>query len=231
MPIKEKIKNHMKEHYPLVFISKGKSIAVIPQMVHIGRERESYLYHAWDYIRVSQLELMSKEIYENHVEGSVAELGVYRGEFAKYINQAFPDRSLYLFDTFEGFDARDAAVDQQQGYSGGNQDFSKTGIPLVLSKMAYPENCIIKQGYFPNTADDVACDFAFVSIDCDLYAPIYAGLSYFYPRLRAGGVIFVHDYNSGYKGSKTAVTEYCNENHISFIPISDSSGSVVVRKP
>ena len=38
---------------------------------------------------------------------SVAEGGVFRGDFAKYINKVFPDSKLYLFDTFEGFDSRD----------------------------------------------------------------------------------------------------------------------------
>ena len=40
-------------------------------------------------------------------KGECAEAGVFEGDFAKWINQYFPDRKLYLFDTFEGFDMRD----------------------------------------------------------------------------------------------------------------------------
>jgi O-methyltransferase len=52
---------------------------------------------------MSSLELVAHEIYENNVIGEVAELGVYRGDFASIINALFPDRKLYLFDTFRGF--------------------------------------------------------------------------------------------------------------------------------
>jgi O-methyltransferase len=227
--IGERVKTLLKNHYPPV----GKKAPVVftPQMMHIQRKRADYIYHAWDYVRVSQLELLANEIYENNVGGSVAELGVYRGDFAKFINKAFPDRKLYLFDTFEGFAETDAESDRKNRFSSGDQDFSDTSISLVLSKMDHPENCIVKKGYFPDTAVDLDTPFCFVSLDCDLYEPMYAGLSYFYPYISTGGGIFIHDYNSGYKGARMAVTKYCNENHIPYIPLCDSSGSVMIRKP
>jgi O-methyltransferase len=43
-----------------------------------------------DYVRVATLELLSQEIEERQLPGHVAELGVYRGGFAKYIAGAFP---------------------------------------------------------------------------------------------------------------------------------------------
>ena len=36
-------------------------------------------------------------------DADVAEAGVFQGEFAKWINQFFPNRVLHLFDTFQGF--------------------------------------------------------------------------------------------------------------------------------
>jgi O-methyltransferase len=47
--------------------------------------------------------------------------------------------------------------------------------------MKYKENCIVRKGYFPETAEDLEDEFVFVSIDADLYEPIYNGLCYFYP--------------------------------------------------
>ena len=47
----------------------------------------------------------------------MAELGVYRGEFAKEINKVFPDRTLYLFDTFEGFAEQDCDTEVKKGYA------------------------------------------------------------------------------------------------------------------
>ena len=61
----------------------------------------------FDYVRHATLELLTYEIHEKRIEGNVAELGVYKGEFAKYLNECFPDKSIYLFDTFKGFDNRD----------------------------------------------------------------------------------------------------------------------------
>jgi O-methyltransferase len=97
--------------------------------------------------------------------------------------------------------------------------------------MAYPENCIVKKGYFPDTTKDIDEYFAFVSIDTDLYEPIYQGLCWFYPRLLRGGYIFVHDYNCAqYRGVKEAVVRFSRENSAPFFPLSDSGGSAVFMK-
>jgi len=91
----------------------------------LGRERLIDVYHSGDYVRLSSLELVAKEIYEKNVNGSVAELGVYRGDFAKYINEVFFDRKLYLFDTFSGFAESDLLVEQQNNLSQSHStDFS-----------------------------------------------------------------------------------------------------------
>ncbi|MEP6927381.1 MAG: TylF/MycF/NovP-related O-methyltransferase, partial [Ginsengibacter sp.] len=135
-----------------------------------------------DYTRLSTLELISHEINHNNIEGSVAELGVFKGKFARYINLYFPDRKLYLFDTFKGFHEKDIKSEIKNTYSSGTQDFSNTSIKQVLDIMPFPNQCIIKEGYFPDTAIGLNEQFVFVSIDADLYEPIYNGLQYFYPR-------------------------------------------------
>ncbi|QPA30696.1 TylF/MycF/NovP-related O-methyltransferase [Thermaerobacillus caldiproteolyticus] len=185
-----------------------------------------------DYIRLSTLELLARIIYNRQIPGSVAELGVYKGEFAKYINQLFPDRKLYLFDTFEGFNKTDIEIDKGKNFSRNiHNQFKDTSESYVLSKMVYPQNCIVKKGYFPLTALDVDDVFSFVSIDTDLYKPIYDGLEYFYPRLSNGGYILVHDYfNSSFKGTREAVDEFCEKHSISFAPVSDEYGSVIITK-
>ncbi|MEJ7627539.1 MAG: TylF/MycF/NovP-related O-methyltransferase [Ferruginibacter sp.] len=184
-----------------------------------------------DYIRLSTLELIAQEINQNNLQGEVAELGVYKGKFARYINLYFPNKKLYLFDTFQGFHAQDIKLEVEEKYSGGDQDFTNTSVKEVLSIMPYPDKCIIKEGFFPATAIGLEEDFIFVSIDADLYEPIYNGLKYFYPRLKKGGFIFVHDYNNdNYKGAKLAVENYCQEFNLSKIPLPDSGGSVVLSK-
>jgi O-methyltransferase len=165
------------------------------------------------------------------LKGNVAELGVYKGDFAKRLNFLFSDRKLYLFDTFEGFDIMDIQIEQKGNFSKGTQDFSNTSVDIVLNKMPYPGNCIIKKGIFPETTYGISDSFCFVSIDADLYEPILQGLIFFYPKLEKGGYIFIHDFNNEeYKGARHAVLEYCTDNNISYVPIPDSGGSVVISK-
>lgn len=184
-----------------------------------------------DYIRLATLELVSYEINRNNIDGCVAELGVYKGKFARYINCHFPDRKLYLFDTFEGFDETDIKSELKNTYSSGEQDFSNTSVKEVLSIMPFPDQCIIRQGYFPDTVMGLNEQFVFVSIDADLYEPIYNGLQFFYPRLKKGGYIFVHDYNNdAYKGAREAVEKFCRENNLNKLPLPDSSGTAVLMR-
>lgn len=184
-----------------------------------------------DYVRYATLGLCFQEISQKKVPGNVAELGVYRGDFAKRLNQLFADRQLYLFDTFAGFDGQDVATEKASGFSTGEQNFADTSVEMVLRKMPFPQQCIVRKGFFPATASGVEDTFCFVSLDADLYDPILEGLKFFYPRLSAGGYIFVHDFNNDeYKGAHRAVVEFCKAEGISFTPLPDSGGTAVLSK-
>jgi O-methyltransferase len=217
-------------NYSLGKVLQARRIFISGSLEFLGRKQviDSNYY---DYVRLSTLELVSHEINSRGLAGSVAEVGVYKGKFARYINQYFPDRSFYLFDTFEGFDQRDVAREVEQNYSTGTQNFSDTSVGSVLKRMPFPNKCIPKVGFFPDSANGIVDSFVFVSLDADLYEPIYAGLSFFYPKLVRGGYIFIHDFNNeNYKGSRKAVEQFCSENGISFVPIPDSGGSAIVGK-
>ena len=67
--------------------------------------------------RAATMRLLAEQIREENIPGDAAELGVFRGDFAALINAAFPDRTIHLFDTFEGFPARDVEIEQAQGLS------------------------------------------------------------------------------------------------------------------
>ncbi|MCP3778082.1 TylF/MycF family methyltransferase [Paenibacillus sp. MZ03-122A] len=182
--------------------------------------------------RLALLRQIADEINECGVKGSVAELGVFKGEFSKYINWVFPDRQLYLFDTFSGFDQKDIDNENKGDFSNSVAgEFCNSDVDLVLNKMMYKENCIVKKGYFPESASNVNETFAFVSLDVDLYQPILEGLKFFYPKMSDGGYIIIHDYNSTrFHGVKQAVREYCREHGVKYTPISDLCGSVAIMK-
>lgn len=184
-----------------------------------------------DYIRLATLELVANEINNKNLRGNVAEVGVYKGKFARHINQYFPLRKLYLFDTFQGFDEKDIKIEIKLGLNNVGQNFSDTSVDAVLKNMPFPQQCIVKKGFFPETTKDIDDRFVFVSLDTDLYEPIYQGLIYFYPRMVHGGYIFVHDVNNdSYKGAAKAVNQFASEQQISFLPIPDACGSVIFIK-
>jgi len=211
-------------------VLQNKKVAVTNTLEYLERPREIDSNY-FDYIRLSTLELLSFEIRKKNLNGNVAELGVYKGKFAKYINQFFPDRKLYLFDTFEGFDPRDVSSEKSKSYSSGSQDFSDTSIASVLKQMPFPDRCVPVKGFFPESAKGIDDSFALVSLDADLYEPIYSGLNFFFPRLVKGGYILVHDFNNdNYKGTRRAVEQFCTEQNINFLPLPDSGGSAVISK-
>lgn len=166
-------------------------------------------------------------------DGNVAELGVYKGDFAKELNRVFHDKKLYLFDTFDGFAASDDDAERKAGFSQETQAgyFSDTSVEYVMSRMPFRDRCVARKGFFPDTAKGLEHEkFIFVNIDADLYEPILAGLRWFYPRMSDGGIVLVHDYYSkAFTGARQAVELFARENHVRFLPVGDTL-SVAIRK-
>ena len=185
-------------------------------------------------IRSATLLRLAARLTGQKIPGACAELGVYKGDLAWKINALFPDRKLYLFDTFTGFDGRDVATEEALQCSRAREgDFQDTSISFVKSRLPYPDRAIFCPGFFPGTAASVPEEtYAFVSLDADLYAPILAGLEYFYPRLAKGGMILLHDYlNERFRGAKRAVEEYEKRNGaMTLVPLCDLHGSAVIVK-
>lgn len=191
-------------------------------------------YLETDYVRSKCFELAVKEMRKRNVQGAVAEVGVFRGEFAQYINYAFADRKCYLFDTFEGFNADEAISEVRSGHCTPAfvEAYKDTNLKQVLDRMLFMDNIVIKQGYFPDSLNGLEENFAFVSVDVDFDDSIYECLKYFYPRLSKGGYIFVHDYNSDLKGVEKAVDRYEKDMDVWLckVAICDKSGTLVITK-
>lgn len=190
------------------------------------------VYSTFD-LRAATFRRLADRVSANGIEGALAELGTYRGDFAWQLNERFPERRLYLFDTFDGFDERDIRVEREVSSSrAAAHDFSDTRARDVLARMPYEDQVVIRKGFFPETAQGLEERFALVSIDVDLYAPTLAGLEYFYPRLVRGGAILLHDYNSlQFDGVRKAVEEYERRHGmLPLIPLSDLHGTAVIRR-
>lgn len=192
------------------------------------------LYRRFD-IRSATLHAMADRLKRQEIPGDVAELGVYQGDLAWQLNALFPENPLHLFDTFEGFDPRDIKEESRQGFSRARKgDFADTSISFVQNRLPYPEKALFHKGFFPDTAAGLQdCRFSLVSLDADLYAPILAGLQYFYPRLNPGGMILLHDYNNRrFPGAAQAVADYEKAyGPLPLVPLCDLHGTAVIIRP
>ena len=175
---------------------------------------------------------------EANMPGNVAECGVYYGDFSFFINKYFPDRILYLFDTFEGFAETDLSVERELGDKNfldgplNKKCFADARIEIIENIFPHIEKCVIKKGFFPETTAGLEDTFCFVNLDMDLYQPMLAGIEWFYPRMEPGGVILLHDYwNPEAPGVKRAVHDYEQTHHIKLhkFPIGDFFSLAILK--
>lgn len=182
-------------------------------------------------VRIRALERFEDLCDMYGIEGSVAEVGVFQGDFAKHINRLFPDSKLYLYDTFEGFSGQDTAQEENQSLAETYTHYANTAVEIVLNKLPYPGQAVVRKGLFPDTATGENDKYIFVNLDADLYAPTLAGLEYFWPKMCRGGVIFIHDFFSPeFTGVKKAVTEFMQHTEVNIAPIGDFL-TVSIAKP
>lgn len=178
-----------------------------------------------DYVRLSTLELLCRRL--GQVSGAAAELGVYRGFFARCINLLLPDRKLYLFDSFEGF-APDAGAPASFQAAHAN-----TAVDKVLALLPHPEQAVVKAGFFPDSLNGLEEKFCLVSLDADFEQVTLDGLRYFWPRLEKGGYLLLHDWGSpSLPGVARALARFEEETgeKLPAVPLCDVGGSLVLVK-
>jgi len=188
--------------------------------------------NAGDATRLWSLILNIKQVLSENIQGDFAELGVWRGNTASVLAHyaAKSDRYVYLFDTFEGFNKNDLqGVDKNKPMA-----FDDTSVEMVKNVIGQSsDRCLFVKGYFPTSLreEHKTKTYAIVSLDCDLYSPMKAGLEFFYPLMSQGGFLFIHDYSSGFwDGAKKATDEFCLEHGEFVVLMPDKSGSAFIRK-
>lgn len=178
-----------------------------------------------DYVRLATLELLCRRL--EGVPGAAAELGVYRGFFARCINRLLPERRLYLFDSFAGFAGEAKASEAFQAAH------ANTTAQKVLAIMPHPENVTVKPGFFPDSLQGLEERFCLVSLDVDFARSTLDGLRYFWPRLEKGGYLLLHDWGSpGLPGVAQALRSYEEElgEALPGVPLCDVGGTLVLCK-
>lgn len=146
--------------------------------------------------------------------GAMAECGCYEGASAWFIANECPDRSLHLFDSFEGL-----SEPGSEDNTGSNdvREWRKgdlcTREEKARANLSAYNHVTIHRGWIPDCFDEVADEwFAFVHIDVDLYQPTFDSLAFFYPRMNKGGVILLDDYGfTTCPGAFRAVSEFMSD--------------------
>jgi hypothetical protein len=139
------------------------------------------------------------------VPGDMAEVGVARGSSAKMISASAPQRTLHLFDTFEGLP--EPGVRDSRGFHKGQYCFGLEEVQNYLRG----DNVQFYKGLFPGTAKSISDKrFAFVHLDGDLYETTRSGLEWFYPRMNRGGVLICHDFSTS-TGVNQAFREFFDD--------------------
>lgn len=145
-----------------------------------------------------------------HIDGEVAEIGVYKGGTAKLISKTIgiTSKTLYLFDTFSGMPGTDKNKDLHK-----KGDFSDTSLGFVKEFLNDCHNIQFYPGFFPSTSADVTNQqFCLVHIDVDIYKSVMDCCDFFYHRMAKGGMIIFDDY--GFltcPGAKIAVDEFFSD--------------------
>ena len=201
----------------------GQRIVTVPAQVAESRLPEEDL--SGDYVRLATLELLCRRL--EAVPGAAAELGVYRGFFARCIQRLLPERKLYLFDSFEGF----------AGNTGASAAFqaahANTGIQRVLDNLPFPDRAVVMPGFFPASLNGLEETFCLVSLDVDFGETTLEGLRYFWPRISPGGYLLLHDWgNPGLPEVAEALMRYERElgRRIPAAPLCDVGGTLVLCK-
>jgi hypothetical protein len=176
------------------------------------------------------------------LEGAVAECGVCWGDFSQKINEVFPTRKLYLFDSFEGWNKDDLInpkeIWDKEEVEISNQNCMKYSSSLIaFLKHKFRKNVIIKKGFVPETFAGLENEkFCFVNLDMDVYAPTLAALNFFKDKMVEGGLILIHDqFEYPFRGriieygAKIAVNEFLEENkNLKYCPIGDNCSRAIL---
>ncbi|WP_309630027.1 TylF/MycF/NovP-related O-methyltransferase [Brevundimonas sp.] len=163
------------------------------------------------------------------VAGDFVECGVYRGGCSMAaaltcLRAGQSDRTLHLFDTFEGMSPaglEDVEADTERRAADlfpndGKWCFADLDeVQRNMFRTDYPQARInMVKGRVEDTLPENAPDqIAVLRLDTDWYASTRHEMEHLYPRLARGGVLIVDDYGH-WAGSRQAVDEYLAEHNI-----------------
>ena len=138
------------------------------------------------------------------LEGDFVECGVFEGFMSnmlvEYLDFTDTDRTLYLYDTFEGFPTEYSSPADFPGSEGfwhfANEAYAKAGLyEGVVARFAPYHNVKVIKGVAPDILHEVSPEkISYLHMDLNSPRAETAGLKILYDRVVSGGVIVFDDY-------------------------------------
>jgi O-methyltransferase len=174
-------------------------------------------------------------VVDEGIQGDIVECGVWRGGNMAAAARTLAemnsfDRSLYLFDTFEGMPqpgqrdincegdkAQDIYRHNKQSGDGSDWCFaSEEEVMELMSGCGYDETKIhLVKGRVEETVPSKAPEkISVLRLDTDWYDSTRHELQHLFPRLESGGIIIIDDYGH-WQGARDATDQYLAQNGIS----------------
>lgn len=196
---------------------------------------EKYKIKQVSLVQIPSLHMMYQLLsYAVHLEGDIAQLGVYKGGSVALLASLVEKsgKKYHVFDTFEGL-PRTKNEDNIYGHEQSEKpELADCPIAEVKNYLSQYTCIVYHKGFFPKTADSVSQNkFCFVYLDADLYQSTKDGLDFFYPSLSKGGCIVIDDFISGrWAGVETAVREFLETNSDASLLQLSSKQAVIIKR-
>ena len=160
--------------------------------------------------------------------GKMMEVGTFRGGGALHISNAWPDREMFVFDSFEGFRNLQAGLDDIF-----HSELFKDASDEYVRELFRPlgRRVTVVKGFFPDSAAGVDLNgVSFCHLDVDVYEATRDALNFLAGRLAPRSLIVLDDFNRGAHGLDKAVAEFL-AGHPEFMHFPMFPGQAVVFSP
>jgi O-methyltransferase len=175
--------------------------------------------------RYDTIDILSKVIHKEGIEGDVVECGVWRGGMSIYMAYAFPEKKCWVCDSFQGFERLEQCKYDPRGIV-DERHFNGVWIALEqevrqsFREMGLDETKGVEflPGWVNDTTDPSSCPIekiAVLRIDVDAYSATLVVLENLYDKVVPGGFIIFDD--SGLYETQAAIKEFEKKRGINII--------------
>lgn len=145
-----------------------------------------------------------ERVLNSEIDGAIADIGCWQGTvsflMAEILIRRNIDKTIYLFDTFEGHkESQITEIDKQWAFIDNLDHFKVDNIVNNIIKtfkeIGYSNYKIVKGDILETFALDYP-KFCFASLDLNFYGPTVSAINFMEEHMTTGGVIIEDDYDN-----------------------------------